>query len=49
MDWKIATDLLMWALPGGFVGSLVTWLVARKERKVGVLARLQQSIDLMTR
>ena len=39
----------MFLLPGGAIGSVVTWFATRKERKVDVLSKLQESIDLLTR
>ena len=48
MEFDILKDLLIFLLPGGAVGSVVTWLVTRKERKVDVLNKLQESIDLLT-
>ena len=49
MDYEILKDLLMFLLPGGAIGSVVTWFATRKERKVDVLSKLQESIDLLTR
>lgn len=48
MDFEIVKDLLMFLLPGGAIGSVVTWFATRRERKVGVLSKLQESIDLLT-
>lgn len=41
-------DILQWLVPGGAIGSVVTWLFSRKTRRVDVLQRLQESIDLLT-
>lgn len=38
----------MWALPSGFISSLVTWLVTGKKRRNDFLKDLQNSIDLLT-
>ena len=42
-------DLLMFLLPGGALGSVVTWFATRRERNVTALAKLQESIDLLTK
>lgn len=49
MDLEILKDLIMFLLPGGAIGSIVTWLATRRERKVDVLSKLQESIDLLTK
>lgn len=49
MNFEILKDLLMFLLPGGAIGSVVTWFATRKERKVDVLSKLQESIDLLTK
>ena len=41
-------DFLMFALPGGFLGSVVTWFASRRQRNNDFLAELQKSIDLLT-
>ncbi len=41
-------DILMFSLPGGFLGSIVTWLSTRRQRNNDFLAKLQKSIDLLT-
>lgn len=38
----------MWALPSGFMSSVVTWLVTRRQRNNDFLVSLQKSIDLLT-
>jgi len=48
MDSDILRELLMWLLPGGAIGSVVTWFATRKTRRVDVLQKLQESIDLLT-
>jgi len=44
----VTMQILMWALPSGFLSSVVTWLVTRRQRNNDFLASLQQSIDLLT-
>lgn len=41
-------NIVQWLLPGGAVGSVVTWFATRKIRRMDVLKKLQQSIDLLT-
>lgn len=41
-------QILVWALPSGFLSSVVTWLVTRRQRNNDFLASLQKSIDLLT-
>lgn len=48
MDFNVVKDLLVFLLPGGAIGSVVTWFATRRERKAGVLSKLQESIDLLT-
>jgi len=45
---NVTIQILMWALPGGFLSSVVTWLVTRRQRNNSFLASLQESIDLLT-
>jgi hypothetical protein len=45
---SVLYDILMFALPGGFVGSVVTWLVNRRNSNQDFLIKLQHSIDLLT-
>ncbi|MDE5731032.1 MAG: hypothetical protein K2H81_05905 [Alistipes sp.] len=42
------TQLLTWALPSGFLSSLITWIVSRRRRNNDFLAALQRSIDLLS-
>lgn len=46
---EVLKELLIWALPSGFVSSLLTWLVTRKKRRNDFLTDLQNSIDLLTK
>lgn len=48
MDSELIKDLLMWLLPGGAIGSVVTWIATRRMRKMDVLQKFQESIDLLT-
>ena len=41
-------QILAWALPSGFLSSVVAWLVTRRQRNNDFLASLQKSIDLLT-
>lgn len=41
-------EFLMFALPGGFLGSLVTWFVGRRKRDIDMLEQLQSSINLLS-
>ena len=49
MTLEFIKDLLMWALPGGAVGSVVTWIVSRRERKVGSIEKLLETIETMVK
>lgn len=41
-------EFLMFALPGGFLGSLVTWFASRRKRDIDMLEQLQSSINLLS-
>lgn len=41
-------DFLVFALPGGFVGSIFTWLFGRRKRDNDMLSQLQASINLLS-
>lgn len=41
-------NFLMFALPGGFIGSVFTWLVGRREHNNDMLSKLQASINLLS-
>lgn len=45
---SVVMQILTWALPSGFLSSVVTWLVTRRQRNNDFLASLQKSIDLLT-
>ena len=41
-------DFLMFALPGGFIGSVFTWFVSRREHNNDMLSKLQASINMLS-
>lgn len=41
-------DLFAFALPGGFLGAVVSWIVGRRKRNNDFLAEMQRSIDLLS-
>ena len=41
-------DFLMYALPGGFIGSVFTWFVGRRKQSNDMLSQLQASINLLS-
>ena len=41
-------NFLMFALPGGFVGSIFTWLFGRRKRDNDMLSQLQASINMLS-
>ena len=41
-------DFLMFALPGGFIGSIFTWLVGRRKQNNDMLSQLQASINMLS-
>ncbi len=47
MNTTFLLDLLTFALPGGFLSALITWLVSRRRRNNDMLAQMQASIDLL--
>lgn len=42
------SDLLAYALPGGFLGAAASWAVGRRKRNNDFLAEMQRSIDLLS-
>ena len=40
-------DFLMFALPGGFIGSIFTWFVGRRKQNNDMLSQLQASINML--
>ena len=41
-------DFLMFALPGGFIGSIFTWFVGRRKQNNDMLSQLQASINMLS-
>lgn len=41
-------ELLMYALPGGFLGAAASWAVGRRKRNNDFLSEMQRSIDLLS-
>lgn len=41
-------DFLQWALPTGFLSSLVTWIVSRRKQNNDMLSQLQASINMLS-
>lgn len=41
-------NFLKFALPGGFIGSVFTWLVGRREHNNDMLSKLQASINMLS-
>lgn len=44
-EWLI--NLLMFGLPAGFLGSVVSWMFGRQKRDNDFIAELQKSINLL--
>ena len=44
----ILLNFLMYSLPGGFLGSVFTWLVGRREHNNDMLSKLQASINMLS-
>ena len=45
---SIWLQILTFALPSGFLGSVVTWLVTGRRRRNDFLAEMQKSIDMLS-
>lgn len=45
---SLLMQILMFALPGGFFGSVVTWIISSRKRNNDFLAEMQHSIDLLS-
>lgn len=45
---SIWLQILTFALPSGFISSVVTWLVSRQQRRNDFLSQMQKSIDLLS-
>ena len=41
-------DFLRFALPGGFLGGIVTWIAGRRKRNNDMLSQLQSSINMLS-
>lgn len=48
MDASLLHDLLLFALPSGFLASLSTWIVGRRKRRNDMLGELQKSINMLS-
>lgn len=46
MEW--IREFLMWAIPGGFIGSIIGYFVKRPQSRNDFLKELQSSIDLLS-
>ncbi len=44
----ILLNFLMYSLPSGFLGSVFTWLVGRREHNNDMLSKLQASINMLS-
>ncbi|MDE7077140.1 MAG: hypothetical protein K2O55_00975 [Alistipes sp.] len=47
-DFSWLSDLCAFALPGGFLGAVVSWAVSRRKRNHDFLSEMQRSIDLLS-
>ena len=47
-DFSWLSELCAFALPGGFLGAVVSWAVSRRKRNNDFLAEMQRSIDLLS-
>lgn len=47
-DFSWLSDLFAFALPGGFLGAALSWVVGRRKRNNDFLAEMQRSIDLLS-
>lgn len=45
---SIISQLLLYALPAGFLGSVISWIVSRRDRNNSFIQKLQGSIDLLS-
>ena len=41
-------DFFLFALPGGFIGSVFTWMVGRRKQNNDMLSQLQASINMLS-
>ncbi len=47
-DFSWLGDLFAFALPSGFLGAVVSWIVGRRKRNNDFLTEMQRSIDLLS-
>ena len=47
MEMEGLREFLMFALPGGFLGSVFAWLAGRRKRNNDMLSQLQSSINML--
>ena len=48
MAMDFLMDFLRFALPGGFLGGIVTWVAGRRKRNNDMLSQLQSSINMLS-
>ena len=48
MAMDFLMDFLRFALPGGFLGGIVTWIAGRRKRNNDMLSQLQSSINMLS-
>ncbi len=48
MAMDFLMDFLRFALPGGFLGGVVTWIAGRRKRNNDMLSQLQSSINMLS-
>ena len=46
---ELLINLLTYSLPGGFLGAVFSWMAKPQERDNDMLAKLQASINLLSR
>ena len=49
MNIESVITILQWVLPSGGLGAVVGWFVSRKGRRLDMLAKMQKSIDDLTK
>ena len=48
MAMDFLMDFLRFALPGGFLGGIITWIAGRRKRNNDMLSQLQSSINMLS-
>ncbi len=48
MEMEGLREFLIFALPGGFLGGIFTWLTGRRKRNNDMLSQLQSSINMLS-